>query len=266
VTGPGFFVLLRRWWWLLAAGAAAGAVVAWLLASRGGVAYEADMKVLVGPVSADYPTLQGSRELGRTYAALASSRPVVFAAARSTRVVLTPAQADTAVSATSNDVTRILDIRVRRPQAAPALRMASAIGAELAALRRRVPSQQADAVTAIMRDPALVPLTHAQRQAVRGAAERAAWPSPAGDLEVVDGPVAHRVKTRVGLIVIVGALAGALAAALAVRVKDGLAAAAAEAEPAPAEPFEVEAVRPDEAMTVAEQWLAEPRAVRGGRT
>jgi hypothetical protein len=254
------FALVRRWWWLLAAAALAAGLVAWLLASHAARSNEASLKLLVGPVSADYPTLQGSRELGRTYAALAVSRPVVQAAARSAGVRLTAKQLAGAVSASSNDVTRIVDIRVRHPDAAAAAHVAVAVGTELVQLRQRVPAQQADAVASVMHDPALQPLTHAQRLAVRGAVRRAAWPSSAGDLEVVDGPLTHRVKPPVGLLVLLAAMGGAFVAGALAALKEGLA-RAVPSGPDTFEGFEVESFAPTEE---AEPWLSEAREITGG--
>jgi uncharacterized protein involved in exopolysaccharide biosynthesis len=215
VAGRWLFLSIRRRWWLLALTAAAAAVVAWLIASHGAKAYEAHTKLLVGPVSGDYRTLQASSELGRTYAELAASRPIVTAAARAARVAVTPAQAKKAVSPRSNDVTRIIDVRVRHPDPAAATRMAAAVAAQLMRLRRAMPRQELNRVKAILGDPALAHLTHAQRRGVREAVLRAGSMSTAGDLEVVEAPVRPLapVPRRVGLVVLLATLA-ALAAAV----------------------------------------------------
>jgi uncharacterized protein involved in exopolysaccharide biosynthesis len=92
MTGPGLVPLVRRWWWLLAAGAAVAAVCAWALASSAPKTYESNAELLVGPVSGDYPTLQASGALGRTYAELAHSRRMVEGAARAAGVTLTRKQ------------------------------------------------------------------------------------------------------------------------------------------------------------------------------
>src|SRR5689334_8923521 len=137
MTGPGFILLVRRWWWLIGLGALVGALAAWLIASHASKAYQADTSLLVGPVSGDFSTLHASGELGKTYAELAASRPVVQAAARSARVRLTPSELQSAVTATSNDVTRIIDIRVRQSDPFAATRLANAVGQQLLELRVR---------------------------------------------------------------------------------------------------------------------------------
>jgi uncharacterized protein involved in exopolysaccharide biosynthesis len=264
MTGPGFIVLVRRWWWLIGLGAAVGALAAWLIASHAAKTYQAETTLLVGPVSGDFSTLHASGELGKTYAELAASRPVVQAAARSAGMTLTPAELQGAVTATSNDVTRIIDIRVRQRTPFAAARLANAVGRQLLELRVRLPVQRTNAAKTILGDPSLAMLSHAQRQAVRGAIGRFGWSSTAGDLAVVEGgvPSRHPVAPKVRLLVILAALGGALAAVFWASVREALARAPAEDEG-----FDVESFLPttngaDRATTAADvdRWLDEPRA------
>src|SRR6186997_690998 len=127
MTGPGLMPLVRRWWWLLIAGAVVGAVAAYVVASNATKSYEAEAQLLVGPVSGDYPTLQASGAIGRTYAELAHSRRIVETAARTAGVTLTRDQVDNAVSADSNDVTRILDLHARYQNPEAAAKLAGAV-------------------------------------------------------------------------------------------------------------------------------------------
>lgn len=264
MTGPGLFLLVRRWWWLIGLGAAIGALAAWLIASNAGKTYQADTSLLVGPVSGDFSTLHASGELGKTYAELAASRPVVQAAARSAHVRLAPAELQGAVTATSNDVTRIIDIRVRQSDPFAATRLANAVGQQLLELRVRLPVQQTDAAKTILGDPALATLSHAQRQSVRGAVGRFGWSSTAGDLAVVESAVPSRnpVAPKVRLLVIIAALGGALAAVLWASTREALARA-----PAKDAGFEVESFLPpssngaDHETTPddLDRWLEQPR-------
>jgi uncharacterized protein involved in exopolysaccharide biosynthesis len=264
MTGPGFVLLVRRWWWLIGLGAVAGGLAAWLIASHAAKTYQADASLLVGPVSGDFSTLHASGELGKTYAELAASRPVVVAAARAARVNLTPAELEGAVTATSNDVTRIIDIRVRQSSPLAAARLANAVGGQLLRLRTRLPVQQTDAAKTILGDPSLALLSHAQRQAVRGAVGRFGWSSTAGDLAVVEGALPSRqpVAPKVPMLVLLAALGGALAAVLWASVREALARA-----PAADDGFEVDSFLPstngaDSQASAAEldRWLDEPRA------
>jgi capsular polysaccharide biosynthesis protein len=225
------------------AGAVAAGLVAWLVASHAQKTYEADARLLVGPVSGDYQTLQAAGMIGRTYAELAASRPIAEVAARSAGVRLTPKQVEKRVSASSSDVTRIVDVRVRHSNPLIAARVANAIAAQLMQLRRRV---------------------HAQRRNIRDAVLRVVWLSHAGDLEIVDPAVVPRtpVSPRTGLLVLVAALGGALAAALCAVVRDALVGPSREAEPF--EGFEVESfVRSsngDDTARAVERWLDEARS------
>jgi uncharacterized protein involved in exopolysaccharide biosynthesis len=222
MTGPGLLLLARRWWWLVGAAALVAALVAWLVAGSAPKTYQAETKLLVGPVSADFDTLHASGELGKTYAELATSRPLLDAAARAARS--SPPPSDGAVSATSNDVTRIVEVRVTDRSGTRAARLANALAAQLVKLRGRLPVQQADAADAIMRDPELAPLARRQRQAVRAAVGRLGLSSSAGDLAVVERAVVprHPVSPRVGLLVMIAAVAGALAALLFASMREQL--------------------------------------------
>ena len=223
MSDQGLVFLVRRWWWLIGVAALVAAFAAWLFASHAPKTYQAETKLLVGPVSADFNTLHASGELGKTYAELATSRPILDAAARAAGIA--PAPSAEEVQATSSDVTRIVDVSVSNHKATGAARLADAVAEQLVELRGRLPVQQADAAKAIMRDPALGPLPRSQRQAVRAAVGRLGLNSTAGDVAVVERAVVPRrpVSPRVELLVLAGALAGALAALLFASIRESLA-------------------------------------------
>lgn len=227
MTGSGLLPLARRWWWLILAGAVAAALMAWAFASQEQKTYKADVKLLVGPVSADLATVQASGALGRTYAELAHSRRVVEAAARAAGLKLTSKQLDTAVSASSNDVTRIVDVEVRHSNPVAAARLADAVAAQLRRLHTRPPDQGGDAVTAIMDDPGVAALPTNSRRTVRAAVTAALGSPSVGDLQVVDAPVVPRspVSPKVSLLVLLAAIAGALAACVYALIREGIVAA-----------------------------------------
>ena len=77
------FPLVRRWWWLLAVGTAAAAFVGFLVASRLPPAYEAQTRLLVGPVSGSRDTIRAAGEQARTYAEVATAAPLLQGAATS---------------------------------------------------------------------------------------------------------------------------------------------------------------------------------------
>ncbi|HEX6713035.1 MAG TPA: Wzz/FepE/Etk N-terminal domain-containing protein [Thermoleophilaceae bacterium] len=223
MTGPGLVPVVRRWWWLLVAAALLGGVTAWIVASSATKTYEAEAKLLVGPVSGDYPTLQAAGALGRTYAELAHSRRVVAAAARDAGVKLTSRQLEDAVSASSNDVTRIVDLRARHQDPEIAAKLTGAVARQLIGLRANAPIEDVDPVDAIMRDPSLGALAPADLARVRKAAVHALGRSNAGDIEMIEAPLAPRsaASPRVGLLVMLGALAGLLIASAYVLMREG---------------------------------------------
>jgi uncharacterized protein involved in exopolysaccharide biosynthesis len=223
MMGPGLTPLVRRWWWLLLAAALAGGLTAWVVASSATKTYEAEAKLLVGPVSGDYPTLQASGALGRTYAELAHSRRVVQAAARAAHIKLTRKQLEGAVSASSNDVTRIVDLRARHQSPETAAKLAGAVATQLIHLRANAPIENVDPVDAIMRDPSLEVLSRANVTRVRKAVLHALGSPNAGDLEMIEAPLAPTaaVSPRVGLLAMLGALAGLLIAGAFVLMREG---------------------------------------------
>jgi capsular polysaccharide biosynthesis protein len=266
MNGPGLMPLVRRWWWLLLAGAIVGGLAAFLVASSATKTYEADAKLLVGPVSGDYPTLQASGALGRTYAELAQGRRVVNAAAHEAGVGLTRDQVDTAVSATSNDVTRILDLRARYETPQDAAKLAAAVAHQLMLLRADAPIENVDPVDAVMRDPSLQTLTPKALRTVRKAVLHALGSPNAGDLEVIEAPIPpdKAASPRVPLLVLLGALAGLLITTLYTLVRDsGTEAAAARAQEY--DSFILDEFMPSDSGVAAaynerETWLEEARS------
>src|SRR5215210_6915667 len=120
---------VRRWWLtLLLAGAVAG-LSGFLIADRLPPTYQAEAKVLVGPVSADRDVLEASSRLVRTFAELASSPPVQETALRNIGSKLTPADITGDVQVRADGETRILAIQVRASSAQEAADLANAIAA-----------------------------------------------------------------------------------------------------------------------------------------
>jgi uncharacterized protein involved in exopolysaccharide biosynthesis len=223
MTGPGLVPVIRRWWWLLVAAALIGGLTAWIVASSATKTYEAEAKLLVGPVSGDYPTLQAAGALGRTYAELAHSRRVVAAAARDAGIKLTSRQLEEAVSASSNDVTRIVDLRARHQNPDTAAKLTRAVARQLVNLRANAPAEDVDAADAIMRDASLSALAPADLTRVRKAVVHVLGSSNAGDIEMIEAPLAPRspASPRVGLLTILGGLAGLLLASVYVLMREG---------------------------------------------
>jgi capsular polysaccharide biosynthesis protein len=221
---PGLLPVVRRHWRLIAIVTAACALAGLIFATTATKTYEAQTDLLVGPVDADYATIQASGQLGRTYAELAASERLVGPAARRAGVALPPKEAVKKVTATSNEITRIVEVRVRNADPRAAARMANALAASLVELQRTLPPQPAAPVDALLREPELLRMTRSERAAVRRAAARVLTRTNAGVLQVVDRaePPSGAVAPRVPLLVLLAAVAGAVAAFAFAIVRDGV--------------------------------------------
>jgi capsular polysaccharide biosynthesis protein len=147
---------VRRWWLtLLLAGAVAG-LSGYLIADRLPPTYQAEAKVLVGPVSADRDVLTASSSLVRTFAELASSPPVQEAALRDVGSDLTAADIAGDVQVRADGETRILAIQVRASSAQEAEDLANAIAAALQAVDTTVPRLPEGRLTLVQ--PATAPI------------------------------------------------------------------------------------------------------------
>jgi succinoglycan biosynthesis transport protein ExoP len=109
----GVFPVIRRWWWLLAIGAGVAALMGFLVANRLPVTYEAEARLLVGPLSGNRDVLDAAGAQARTYAALATTKPVLGAAARSVGLGTSANIRSKIHDVTASDITRLISIRVR---------------------------------------------------------------------------------------------------------------------------------------------------------
>lgn len=130
---------IRRWWLtLILAGLVAGAS-GFLIAQQLPATYQAEARILVGPVSADRDVLAASSSLVRTFAELAASQPVEQAALEavgSSRPVTDFAE-DVQVQADAE--ARILAIQVRDPSPDVAANLANAMASALQNVDTTVP-------------------------------------------------------------------------------------------------------------------------------
>jgi capsular polysaccharide biosynthesis protein len=105
-----------------------------LVANRLPAAYEAEARLLVGPLSADKDALSAAGAQARTYAALATTTPVLDAAARRSGLGASASAVRSKVrDVTASDVTRLISIRVRDSEPARAATIANALAAVLVA-------------------------------------------------------------------------------------------------------------------------------------
>jgi succinoglycan biosynthesis transport protein ExoP len=120
--------IVKRWWWLLLIGAAVAALMGFLVSNRIPETYEAEAKVLVGPLSSDKDTIAAAGAQTRTYAAIATTAPVLDAAAR--RVGLESIRSKIH-GVTASDITRLISITARDGDPVRAAAIANALAAVL---------------------------------------------------------------------------------------------------------------------------------------
>jgi succinoglycan biosynthesis transport protein ExoP len=162
---------------LLAIGTGVAALMGFAVAERLPQTYEAEARLLVGPLSGDRDTLQAAGAQARTYAALATTTPMLDAAARRSGLGGSAAALRSKVrDVTASDVTRLISVRVRDREPARAATIANALAAVLRA--------------------------------------RAATGPPEGRLQIVDPAAAPQdsVRPDASLIVPLAAIAGLLGA------------------------------------------------------
>jgi receptor protein-tyrosine kinase len=105
-----------------------------LVSNRLPAAYEAEARLLVGPLSADKDTLSAAGAQARTYAALATTTPMLAATARRSGLGTSAAAVRSKVrDVTASDVTRLISIRVRDREPARAATIANALAEVLRA-------------------------------------------------------------------------------------------------------------------------------------
>jgi Mrp family chromosome partitioning ATPase len=122
--------LVRRWWPALLIAAAIGGFAAAQAGSRTEKIYEAQTRLLVGPLDGPPNALRAAAQQSQTLSQLATSRPVLDAARRrlGTRA---PADMAQAVRADATGATRVLIISARTGTPANAALTANTIAAEL---------------------------------------------------------------------------------------------------------------------------------------
>ena len=201
----------RKWWVVLIAAAVVGGLVARAVAAFLQPTYESTVRLLTGPTSSDVNTLEAAGTLARTYSELATSQPQLQAVAQELGLNLTPDQLAEDVQSTSNDVTRVVSIRVRRPTAAGAQEFAQRLGDRMVALAGEGSQRDEDLADELLRQDAFAGLSDAQRRSIRSAAATVlAQQRAPGTLTVVDPAQAESapVSPKIPLIVLLGAFCG----------------------------------------------------------
>jgi capsular polysaccharide biosynthesis protein/Mrp family chromosome partitioning ATPase len=144
--------VLKRWWWLLAVGAGVAGVMGLIVASRLPDTYEANARLLVGPLNAtDGDVISASGRLAQSYAEIATTASILEPVAST--IGLTPDALERKITdVTASEVTRFVTINVRDGDRVRAALIAN----ELALQLLRQSRQEALPV-----DPAAEPATEA---------------------------------------------------------------------------------------------------------
>ena len=218
----GFVPVVRRWWPVLLLSTLVAAAAAYVLASRIAPTYEARAALLTGPINTDFGTLRASGELARTYAELASSGPLVTEAAREAGREGTTDELRAAVTASANQVTRIVSIRVRDTDPERAAAFANAVAVRLTTLSENSPPQELESVDELLESRELEGLSGSLKDRIRRAVNRVYNPPPQGRLEIVDEatPPIEPIGPAVQLMTILAALAGLVGAGIFVLVRE----------------------------------------------
>lgn len=172
---------------MLLAAAVISAVTAYAASSRVTPTYEAEARLLTGPINADFDTIRASSQLAQTYGQLATSRRILGAVRNQLGLTQTVDDLAASVTATGSDITRLVVIRAKSDDPVLAARIANTIATRLAQETSQTPAPPAPAPTA-------------------------------GQLTIVDSatPPSAPVAPRVPLITALAAIAGLIGAAVLV--------------------------------------------------
>lgn len=130
----GYFAIVRRWWLVSVASVVLAAAGGYAVVSQLPKVYEAEVRVLVGPLNTDLNTQRAAGQLAQTYAQLVTSQRVTEAVIRRLGVDIQPSQLQNSMTAIPNDVTRLVIIRVESGDPELAAQLANAAAEELAIL------------------------------------------------------------------------------------------------------------------------------------
>ena len=202
-----------RWWWVLLLATLLAAAAGYGAAQRITKTYEAETQLLVGQLNTTVD-LDASGTLARTYAQIGKGRPVLASAIQRAGARLTPTELDKASTIDSNEITRIVTVRVQNRDPRMAARLADGIGAQLIDLSSARRANASSGIDAFGHEPEVQALAPATQKGVLAAAERVFSGSVAGGLHVLepaDVP-AKPVKPSIPLLVVLAGLGGLLLA------------------------------------------------------
>lgn len=220
----GFMPLLRRWWWLLLVGGVVAGAVAYAVSSRIDPTYEAEVGLVTGPINADEGTVRASGALARTYSELAVSGPLLERTAERLGLSTPTEDLREAVRSSSNEVSRIVTIRVQDSIPVRTALFAETLANELIRLSEDVATESTEAVDELMRQDEVSAFTNRQQGQIRIAATRVFGSPLAGELTIVDPPEVPttQVAPQVMLLTALAFIAGVIGAGLLALFRESL--------------------------------------------
>lgn len=213
--------LVSRWWWLLALATVVAGVAGYETVTRAPKTYQASAQILVGPINS-VTSLDASGALAGTYADIVTSERVLDATISSTNTNLSATELAKLTSAISNQVTRIVTIRVENQDAVLAARLANALANRLTVLSGEADPASNSVLEAFQAQPEYQRLPARTQERIKLAASRVLRPSPAGRASIIDParPQNSPIKPVVPLIVLLSALGGLLISGVFVLIRE----------------------------------------------
>jgi capsular polysaccharide biosynthesis protein len=131
VDNWGYLSLIRRWWWTLLVATWVAGLLAFVVAIQIPPTFESRVRLLVGPINTDLNTLRAGGQLVQTYAELVTSRPLLESTVDELGLTIDVADLQENVSASPDDVRRLLTIRVQSGSPDDAATIANTLAQEL---------------------------------------------------------------------------------------------------------------------------------------
>ncbi len=157
----GYLDIVRRWWWLLVVAAVSAMAAGYAVASLLPRVYDAEVRVLVGPINTDLNTQRAAGQLAQTYAQLVASQRVTSAVIERFGLDVEPDRLARLMTATPNDVTRTVTVRLSWHDQESVAALANALAEELGQLAAT--TGRPEGVVQII-DPAVTPTNFSSPQ------------------------------------------------------------------------------------------------------
>ena len=126
--------LIKRWWWTLLIATWIAGLAGFTVASGLPPTYETQVRLLIGPLSADLNTQRAAGQNAQTYAELATSQQLLDTVVEKMGGSITTPQLRETVEARADSTTRLLTLTARAPDPDTAVEIANTLASRIAAL------------------------------------------------------------------------------------------------------------------------------------